>query len=234
MPRPTSSDRRPRAKKARAPRAARRKSPPPAQKKKSPTPPTPETPHPAPIRNASAASAKNPPKKKPAPKRKSRAKKSPAPAPAQQTLNPRALSRLDLVAVITATRVTSLSSATIGNWVASGCPRNADGSFDIVTIAAWLAAERRNRATSTAKESKALERFREARAKLSELELKIRTGELVQSHVVEDQCREIGLTLRNAFASIERRHGRAIGDEIRSALDTAFRKMQITEAPPRA
>ena len=216
----------------------------------------PETPHPAPIRNASAASAKNPPKKKPpqtaarrarksnaskpraatprSPKKKSRAKKSPAPAPAQQTLNPRALSRLDLVAVITATRVTSLSSATIGNWVASGCPRNADGSFDIVTIAAWLAAERRNRATSTAKESKALERFREARAKLSELELKIRTGELVQSHVVEDQCREIGLTLRNAFASIERRHGRAIGDEIRSALDTAFRKMQITEAPPRA
>jgi len=189
-------------------------------KKKSaaPTPRKKSAPQPKPSRARRSAPAKKTPRKK-------SAQKNPTPP----VLNPRALSRLDLVSLITATRVTSLSSATIGNWVAAGCPRNADGSFDIVIIAAWLAAERRNRATSTAKESKALERMRGYRADLLELQLKIRTGELVESHVVEDQCREIGLTLRNAFASIERRHGRAVGDEIRSALDTAFRKMQIAE-----
>ena len=164
------------------------------------------------------------------PRRPSRAKKNPAPPPpaVAASLNPRALSRLDLVALITATRVTSLSSATVGNWLAAGCPRNADGSFDIVSIAAWLAGERRNRATASAKTSKALERYRDARAKLTELQLKIRTGEIVESRLVTDQCREIGLGLRNALASIERRHGRKIGDEIRSALDNAFRKLHIT------
>jgi len=165
-------------------------------------------------------------KKQRAPPR--RRKKPPAAAPAGEALNPRALSRLALVSLITATRITSLTSATVGNWLAAGCPRNADGSFDIVSIAAWLAGERRNRATTTAKTSKALERFRDARAKLTELQLKIRTGEIVESRLVTDQCREIGLGLRNALASIERRHGRKIGDEIRSALDNAFRKLDIT------
>ena len=39
-----------------------------------------------------------------------------------------ALTRLELVSLISKTGLVTLSNATVGNWIAAGCPRNADGS----------------------------------------------------------------------------------------------------------
>ena len=55
-----------------------------------------------------------------------------------EKLNPLALSRLNLASVLSRTGMTKLTPAAIGHWVNQGCPRNADKTFNIVHIAAWL------------------------------------------------------------------------------------------------
>ena len=55
-----------------------------------------------------------------------------------EKLNPLALSRMNLASVLSRTGITKLTPAAIGHWVNQGCPRNADKTFNIVHIAAWL------------------------------------------------------------------------------------------------
>ena len=79
---------------------------------------------------------------------------------------------------------------TVYQRLKEGLPRNKDGSFDLPKVIRWLI-EREKQAVieehgvNGSHESPGLERFREARAAIAELNLKVRTGELVPADQLE-------------------------------------------------
>ena len=152
---------------------------------------------------------------KPKPKPKSTSARS-----APETLNPQRLTRLQLIALITSTGLTSLSSATVGNWIAAGCPRNPNGTFSLVTLTAWLVAQRRELKRDSDSD-RALALYRETRTELAKLDLAVKSGELLDRRAIVDQWRVAGAKLRSAFEHVERRFGRDVGDAIRDALAEA-------------
>ena len=143
----------------------------------------------------------------------------------------RSLSRLDLVELVNATGLTTLSNATVGNWIAAGLPRTGNRRLDPAAVIAWLAKERRKPlvtdedALMAGPSTPALERYRTARAKLSELELEVKRQALVPRVQMESAFREAGRRLRAGFEVIEKRHGRPVGDALRRLLDEVDREV---------
>ena len=93
------------------------------------------------------------------------------------------LNATDLAAAIGKTR------ATIHNWVKNeNLPRNKDKSFNLPAVINWMIdREIFNGQGAAAADSPALERYREARAAMVELDLKARKGELIESEEVYRQ-----------------------------------------------
>jgi len=147
-------------------------------------------------------------------------------------MNPLALKRLELAGLIAATHLTTLTSATIGNWVAAGCPRNPDGTFSLVNVCAWLAAERRRKELGpgdpmlAGPDSPALEEYRRWRAKNEELEYRRKSGELVALEDVKRQWLELGQRMRGQLEAI----GNAYGAEVRRAIIKALAEVHGSPA----
>ena len=61
---------------------------------------------------------------------------------APEKMDPAHLTRLQLATVLTGTGIVSLTPQALRNWVEAGCPRESDGSFNLLRVCAWLAGER--------------------------------------------------------------------------------------------
>jgi hypothetical protein len=59
-----------------------------------------------------------------------------------EKMDPAHLTRLQLATVLTGTGIVSLTPQALRNWVEAGCPRESDGSFNLLRVCAWLAGER--------------------------------------------------------------------------------------------
>jgi hypothetical protein len=59
-----------------------------------------------------------------------------------EKMDPAHLTRLQLATVLTGTGIVTLTPQALRNWVESGCPRESDGSFNLLRVCAWLAKER--------------------------------------------------------------------------------------------
>jgi phage terminase Nu1 subunit (DNA packaging protein) len=96
----------------------------------------------------------------------------------------------------------------ISNWHArDGCPRNANGTYDLRAVIAWREAkiEEKFEKIIEAGSSPAMERWREARADREELRLKQDLGELVPRAEVEAGRVARVLAIKRAFLSLPQR-----------------------------
>jgi len=142
-----------------------------------------------------------------------------------KTLNPQALKRLHLATLITKTGLTSVTNTTIGNWIAAGCPTNADGTLSMIYVLAWLAAERRKKPEKPA--ASAIEGLRKAQAARAEFELQRRRGDYVLKSDVIEQNRQVGRRIRRRMEMIEKRHGRQVGNDLRAMVDDLCRELKL-------
>ncbi len=160
------------------------------------------------------------------------------------TSDPHRLSRLALCAVVRATGVTTLSNATVGNWLASGCPRNDDGTVDAYAVLAWLAAERRkppapsstdlppdgpNSDSLTIKDRYYLARTERARldTERARIEFDAARKHLIDRREVVEQCREAGAMLSKQLETIGKRFGGEVAEAIHQAVDSLHRSLKI-------
>ena len=73
-----------------------------------------------------------------------------------------------------------INRSTLYSWLQTGLPRNDDKTFDLPAVISWMIERESRTATPLAEgDSPALERYREARAAMAELDLKERGGELI-------------------------------------------------------
>lgn len=142
-----------------------------------------------------------------------------------KTLNFQALKRLHLATLITKTGLTSVTNTTLGNWIAAGCPTNADGTLNTIYVLAWLAAERRKKPAPPA--ASAIEKLRQAQAERVEFELERRRGEYVLKADVIEQARQVGQRIRRRMEMIEKRHGRQVGNDLREMVDDLCRELGL-------
>ena len=98
---------------------------------------------------------------------------------------------------------------TITNWVKDGCPRGSNGKFSAPEVINWLLLRESDMA-SDGNDSPALERYREARAKLVEMELKERGDELLDASQVEKEAFDLARQVRDSILGIPNR----IADQI--------------------
>lgn len=145
--------------------------------------------------------------------------------PAQKRLNPQALKRLTLAGLVNKTGLTTVTNTTIGNWIAAGCPTNADGTLNTIYVLAWLAAERRKKPAKPA--ASAIEKLRQAQAERVEFELERRRGEYVLKSDVIEQARQVGQRIRRRMEMIEKRHGRQVGNDLREMVDDLCRELGL-------
>jgi hypothetical protein len=85
--------------------------------------------------------------------------------------------------------VFGVTSKAVGFWQKAGCPRNADGTYNLPEVAAWkVARELSNAAVPIFESGSAMERQREAKARMIELDLEERQG---RSIPLEDHKAEV-------------------------------------------
>ena len=144
-----------------------------------------------------------------------------AKAPQSEKLNPLALSGVQLANVIsrspvrdsTGRKVTVTPSA-LTHWVAAGCPRNPDKTYNAIFVLAWLAGERAlvpykasAESNEEKKENVALKRERRLAVRQARLE---RQGQLIEREVIEeDQQRRIH-AVKGGLLTLERSLAREI------------------------
>jgi phage terminase Nu1 subunit (DNA packaging protein) len=73
---------------------------------------------------------------------------------------------------------------TISRWTKAGMPRNDDKTYDLPACIAWIVEREReailaDQAMAASNDSPALERYRQARAEMSELDLQVKKGALI-------------------------------------------------------
>lgn len=116
------------------------------------------------------------------------------------------LSRQELAALLGRTL------RTITNWSQRGCPRNADGTYNLADVQQWLILRRQRRADPepsnetirSARDQCDLYRARYARAKarLLELEMEVKLGRLVDIESVGDKWARIGTQLKQNLETL--------------------------------
>jgi phage terminase Nu1 subunit (DNA packaging protein) len=134
------------------------------------------------------------------------------------------LTRLEFAQTIAATGIITITTHTIGNFVEAGLPENKDRTLDIRKVCAFLILQRRQRIEKVADvelagpPSYTLERWRRARAKLAELDLAARKGDLVKLAEVKREFQEKGARLKTVLETVASRFGK----ECREAFDSAL------------
>lgn len=124
----------------------------------------------------------------------------------------------------------SRTAGTIGRWVREdGCPGRA-GHYDLDAIEAWLDARNSDADPEmTGAVSPALERFRNARADLAELERDQKRKELVPRHEVHQVMGQVADVLRNAGTVLGKRWGAEARRVLDKAIDDAQRLVRQLE-----
>ncbi len=105
----------------------------------------------------------------------------------------------------------------------SDAPRNTDGTYPGRELVVWAVARSITDADPLMSGSSSpwLEKYREQAARKAKRENDKAEGLLIDSSSLSAQLSEIGRVFREEAAAIERLHGVAIGDLIRSAVDRA-------------
>ena len=106
-----------------------------------------------------------------------------------------------------------------------GVPRNEDGSYNARSVIQWHVEQLQPvdaEPMLSGPDSPALERFREARAKLAELELSVRRGQLVDLEEFNGWFDlEIAGPLRKNLQKLQRKHGKEAFELISNGLQQA-------------
>jgi hypothetical protein len=155
-----------------------------------------------------------------------------------EKLNPLALSRLDLASVLSRTGMAKLTPAAIGHWLDAGCPRNADQSYNIVHVCAWLAGKygqtpyRPSAETDEEKkESIGLKRERRLAVRQARLE---RKGQLIEKEEFERECHRRNHMMKSGLLTLSRVLAREIegrsAPEIQKIIEDRVREILMAYA----
>lgn len=101
-------------------------------------------------------------------------------------------------------RALGVNPITISRWEVSGAPRNADKSYSLPALVDFLV-DRGNGSQAVEQNSPALERFREARAKMVELELAERQGGMISRKQVVEELSDLVFFVKGQFLSLPSR-----------------------------
>jgi phage terminase Nu1 subunit (DNA packaging protein) len=101
-------------------------------------------------------------------------------------------------------KIFGVHPTTVSRWRKAGCPCNPDSTYSALSVHKWLLDQEREsfvpKSDMASCDSPALERYREARAAIAELDLKTREGELIAR---EDVAREWALRVAEVAAGLE-------------------------------
>lgn len=116
---------------------------------------------------------------------------------------------------------------TVAGWIAAGAP-GSPGRYDLDAIAAWRDA-RRGKGDDpelAGPASAGLERYRQARAAIAELELARLRRQLVPREEVHAVLDQVATTLRRAGEILARHHGDEARQVLEDAIDDARRLLE--------
>jgi hypothetical protein len=152
-------------------------------------------------------------------------------------MNPLALKRLDLANLLSRTRLVSMTPQAINNWLQSGCPRNSDGTFNIIAVCAWLAAERRKKELKandpmlSGPNSPALEAYRKIKTKREQLAYDRESRQLIPVEEVRREWVDMGHRMRSALDAVCRTLDPESNAAIQHALDQVYGEDRERRAP---
>ena len=109
-----------------------------------------------------------------------------------------------LVSTATLADIMHVSTNTVGTWERQGCPKEKRGWYDIKAVIGWRGREIgvQGGADGLAAKLTADTRLKEAKAKMAELELQQKSGELVPLALVEQVVGEKFADIRTSMLSI--------------------------------
>lgn len=110
-----------------------------------------------------------------------------------------------LLATSKLAEIMHVSPKTVGTWEQQGCPKEKRGWYDIKAVIGWrgrLIGVQGGEDSSVAKKLTADTRLKEAKAKMAELELQQKSGELVPLALVEQVVGEKFADIRTSMLSI--------------------------------
>ncbi len=121
----------------------------------------------------------------------------------------------------------SRNRRTVADWFGTGCPGQA-GEYDLEAIAAWLDARsgKTDDPELAGPASAGLERYRQARAAIAELELARLRRQLVPRAEVHAVLDQVAATLRTAGEILARHHGDDARQVLEDAIDNAHRLLE--------
>ena len=111
-----------------------------------------------------------------------------------------------------------ISEQTLATWTKKGCPKESRGWYDISAVVAWRYSGDIDTGNSViAEKLDADKRLKVARATLAEQELKLKSGQLLNATLVEQELTEIFDNLKASML--------AIGDHIMSEMYSQYPEM---------
>lgn len=116
---------------------------------------------------------------------------------------------------------------TVAGWFGAGCPGK-PGHYDLDAIQAWLDARsgKTDDPELAGPASAGLERYRQARAAIAELELARLRRQLVPREEVHAVFEQVARTLRTAGEILARHHGDDARQVLEDAIDNAHRLLE--------
>lgn len=93
---------------------------------------------------------------------------------------------------------------TLQYWIQNGMPVNSDGTYDVEVIKAWRAQDERRQKKEKSPDDPEV-RFRTAKARLAEIELAKRMGDLLPREEVESEWLNIIITLKKSLLGLPKR-----------------------------
>lgn len=141
----------------------------------------------------------------------------------------------DEYARLTATVIADLwgvSAQAVGLWHSRDqCPRNRDKTYNLREVIQWR--EDRLRSANddglVGPDSPALERYRDEKAKLAQLDRFEREGKLLPRDLVHEKLGRLGLILRRAGEQLQRKYGPDAQQTLDEALDDFEREIASLE-----
>ncbi len=133
-----------------------------------------------------------------------------------------------------------VSAQAVAMWHSrDGCPRNADKTYDLCKLVAWRVereSERKSKKLMMLSDdpllaggggSKALERYRLAKALEAERINNVAEGRQLDASDIRRRLMDIARIFRAEAESLERVHGKNVGDDLREMIDRV--EQQFTE-----
>jgi hypothetical protein len=151
-------------------------------------------------------------------------------------MNPLALKRLDLANLLSRTGQVSLTPQAINNWLQAGCPRNADGTFNVLAVCGWLASQYRKKELKandpmlSGPNSPALEKYRTVKAKREQLAYDRDVRQLIPVEEVRRVWLDMGHRMRSALDAVCKTLDPESRATIQSALDQVYGEENASSA----